>query len=201
MLPPYAWLNLVRNPFGDLPAGAVGALWVGTLPVLWPGEVLLVRGAEGRGKSALLRALQRAHPGAVYERIEEGETQLRTSLRPAPSLLLIDEAQRLSRGARARLWAEAGALVLAAHADLSRECPRPCRVWWVRGLRPEALLEIVARRIEWARRGPGPLPWVDAEGARALVARFGDDLRAIEEHLYDRLQEMRAVGAIPMSVR
>jgi hypothetical protein len=56
-----------------------------------------------------------------------------------------------------------------------------------------SLLEkMVARRMEWARRGPGPIPSVDEEALRSLLTRHGRDLRAIQSHLYDWCQQLDA---------
>jgi hypothetical protein len=49
------------------------------------------------------------------------------------------------------------------------------------------------RRIEWARRGPGPLPQIRLQTAQAMLDHFGDDLRAIEFCLYDLYQNLREI--------
>ena len=60
-------------------------------------------------------------------------------------------------------------------------------------LRLPALLH---RRIDWARRGPGPVPQVPDETLDRLLHRFGDDVRAMERALYASVQRMTEVGDV-----
>jgi hypothetical protein len=196
---PYAHLNLRRNPFGE-PSRAERA----GLAVVELGDLLgFLRGGDrravqlvgdsGRGKTTHLLALE-AQLGAPYQRVLlEG---------PAPrfpraALLLVDELQHLRARARRRLYRRARSLVAGTHEDLTPELTRAGyeveTVCVARRLTPDLLREILARRLEWARRGPGPLPRVSQAACVALVARFGDDVRAIEHLLYERIQGLEGV--------
>ena len=46
---------------------------------------------------------------------------------------------------------------------------------------PGFLRRLVDRRMEWARRRPGPLPRIDEAELAALSARHGSDIRAIAQ--------------------
>ena len=56
--------------------------------------------------------------------------------------------------------------------------------------RLEAILE---KRIEWARRGPGPLPSVQRSTIEHLIERLGDDVRAMEGELYELFQNLDGI--------
>lgn len=208
---PFHHLNLRWNPFGEPPPEDRGRL-----AVLAPGEldrwqarlsaggwVIQFLADEGRGKSTRLHALSDRLPEAPYLYFAEDEPRRSMNRRLAGTadapVLLLDETQRLSRWTRRRLWRRPGvAIALASHRDHRREAERAgLRVETVRagaadeGRDPvELLAAIVRRRIEWAQRGPGAVPEISRETLAALVAEHGDDLRAIEDRLYDRLQTL-----------
>jgi hypothetical protein len=68
----------------------------------------------------------------------------------------------------------------------------------VGGVGTEKLGGIVARRIEWARRGPGEVPSVSTSAVSALLLRHGDDVRAIIGELYDVFQNLSEVGPVTL---
>lgn len=208
---PFHHLNLSHNPFGEpLPEDR------GRLAVLAPGEldrwgerlrtggrVIQFLGDEGRGKSTRLHALGDRFPDAPYLYFAEDEPRRSMVRRLAETagapVLLLDETQRLSRWARWKLWRRPGvAIALASHRDHGLEIERAgLRVETVQvgaaeeGRDPvEVLSQVVRRRIEWARRGGGPVPEVSRETLAELVAAHGDDQRAIEDRLYDRFQAL-----------
>lgn len=203
---PWARLNLRHNPFGEPTPAEEAALLV--VPgsqalaeaVRTPGTALQMLGECGRGKTARLRLLEHRFPGAPYVYLpEDGPLpalpRLRRRAGGGPALLL-DEAQRLPRRHLRRLSRHAArsgtSLALATHRDLARELAAAgLRVATVRveGLEVEHLLAIVGRRLRWARAAPGPVPELDRESARRLVERFGDDLRALLDHLYELYQD------------
>lgn len=211
---PWARLNLRWNPFGEPPPEEAASLVV--LPEAGelashlerPAAALQLLGRCGRGKTARLRHLQARFPTTPYLYLpEDGPLPTlprRESQQPpgaasrGPALLptlLLDEAQRLPRHRRRRLFRslarEGAALALAAHRDLTRELESAglaVRTQVVAGLRPRQLQAVLERRLEWSRRGPGPLPDLEP-GPEELIERFGDDLRSILDHLYERWQE------------
>lgn len=186
----FASLNLRWNPFGDPPPEDRAALAVADLPELLPGDPLQIVGGPGRGKTTLLLALAARHPGAVYGCVEEDEDRYRVEV-PDGGILLLDEADRLRPRLLRRLLARPLRLALGTHVDLSLPAGCSLRTWRAGVVDPERLGEILRRRIEWARRGPGPLPRVPPDVVRRLIQRFRDDLRAIEGFLYDVFQDLK----------
>jgi len=202
---PFAHLNLRRNPFGELPLETRPALAVldpePLLAHLAPERaVLQFLGDKGRGKTTHLLALRAVRPAPYLHLPEDGP------LPPVPTelpLLYLDESQRLTWRLRRKLFRGPGRLVLGTHEDHTRALRRAGRpvttVEAGAGLDLPRLEQIVRKRIEAARRDAGPLPWVPEEGLRWLLARFGDDVRGMEHHLYRRFQVLAEVG--PLEVR
>ncbi len=198
---PFEHLNLRHNPFGELTLEERGRLCVGELEPLVaalsaPPFVLQVIGECGRGKTSLLVGLRRAFPDAPYVHLpEEG----RLPRIPEAPVLFVDETQLLSLWARRRLFRRGGALALGTHCDHSAELRRagvPFRTVGVGGVDAEHMERIVRARIEAARRGEGPVPTLPPPQIAALVERFGDDLRAVEHHLYRIFQRLEEVDDV-----
>jgi hypothetical protein len=192
-------LNLCRNPFGELEAHDRAALAV-VEPALLErarelrrgGQALLFLGDCGRGKSTHLHALHALHPSAPLTYVGPGE---RPRI-PAAPVVFLDEVQRLSSRRRARLFRRRASFVLGSHQDHGAELERAgLRVTTVRvgGVDAHRLEHILARRIEAARRAPGPVPRIPRDTLEALTRQFGDDLRAIEDHLYGVFQALEEV--------
>ena len=192
-------LNLCRNPFGELEAHDRAALAV-VEPALLErarelrrgGQALLFLGDCGRGKSTHLHALHALHPSAPLTCVGPGECPRI----PAAPVVFVDEVQRLSRRRRERLFRRRASFVLGSHRDHGAELERAgLRVTTVRvgGVDAHRLEHILAKRIEAARRAPGPVPRIPRDTLEALTRQFGDDLRAIEDHLYGIFQALEEV--------
>ena len=196
----YERLNLKRNPFGepgDSERASLAVLDVFRYETLLRqgGWVIQFIGECGRGKSTHLRALHSRFPGAPFRYIGEGE---RPRLEPRP-LWFIDETQRLSRWRRHALFRGCESMAIGTHEDHSlaiRRAGKRVEVVEVGGVTHETLREILERRVEWARRGPGPVPWFAPEDIENLIERFGDDIRSIEGYLYEVVQRMEAMGRV-----
>lgn len=195
---PFANLNLRRNPFGepadeeraDLAVVECGLIDRLEQSLSDPGFAVQFMGDCGRGKSTHLHALRARFPGAPYLYFAEGE---KPPPIPRASVLFLDETQRLPWHTRGRVFRWDVALVLGTHRDHSRELARAGRkVETVRlaGLTTPTLRRIIERRIEWARRGPGPVPSLGPGSVARLHGRFNGDLLAIEDHLYDVFQTL-----------
>jgi hypothetical protein len=192
---PFAHLNLRRNPFGEPPVDTRASLAIVDLPDLRAGEPVQLIGDSGRGKTTHLLALRARHPGAFYERLHEGESRLREPA-PAAGTFLLDEAQRLNATDLRRLTAGDLVLAFGTHHDLSPVVGRPLRTVRVDVVDVARLRAIVDRRLEWARRAPGPVPVVPDAVLSVLIARHGTDVRAIEGALYDAVQKLEEPGHV-----
>lgn len=195
---PFGHLNLRRNPFGELQFAERAALAVVEVDrfvdrLKRPGYAVQFMGEKGRGKTTHLLAVMRHFPRAVY--VHVGENQ-RPPI-PHGQPLLIDEIQRLPRRRRRRIFRRGVSLAVGTHRDVSPELIRAGfevdSVEPAAMLNPRRLHEMLGRRIESSRRGPGPLPQVRLRTAQDMLDRFGDDLRAIESHLYDLFQNLPGI--------
>jgi hypothetical protein len=206
---PFADLNLCRNPFGEVGRADRGRLAVVEVDhcvqrLKRARYAVQFLGGQGRGKTTHLLAILRAVPGAAYVWVDErGRARI-----PQGRPLLIDEIQRLPHRRRRRLWRRMVPLALGTHEDLREELARDGyeveTVHAAAGLDAGRLARILNRRIEFFRRDPGPLPRIERETAQAMIDRFGDDLRAIQWHLYERFQNLsegcRPPNAFPSSI-
>lgn len=203
---PWARLNLRHNPFGEPEPDEIPQLVVApeveelVARLRRARSAVQVLGASGRGKTARLRAIGRSFPDRPYVYLpQDGPLPGLPSFedaRPGEPALLLDEAQRLPRRKRRRLWrriaARGASLAVAAHEDLAgelRAAGLSPRTVVVAGLDPERLAAIVDRRLEWARLEPGALPRPGTALCRSSIDRCGDDLRAILDHLYELYQD------------
>ncbi|MFP6621593.1 MAG: hypothetical protein VB877_19770 [Pirellulaceae bacterium] len=192
---PFIHLNLRFNPFGELPLKYRAELAIiDTAPLLAhldrPGAVLQLLGDKGRGKTTHLLTIKSGFPDAAYVHFPEGE---RPPI-PAGSPLLLDEAQRIPWWQRRQLFQFSGPLVLGTHRDFTRQLQRLGRdvktIEAGEGTNAARLDQVFHRRIEFARRDPGPVPSIPMNTIHHLLAQHGDDLRAMEGRLYERFQEL-----------
>ncbi len=195
---PFARLNLRRNPFGEWELAAWAGLAVVDVDrfvarLRRPGFAVQFLGDPGRGKTTHMLALWARFPQARYVHVGENE---RPRI-PRGHPLLVDEIQRVPAGRRRRLFRRRVSLALGTHEDLHPELAQAgfdVETVQVGGsLDAPRLASILNRRIDAARRGPGPVPWVTESTARAMIDRFGDDVRAIQWHAYDVFQTLRGV--------
>jgi hypothetical protein len=192
---PFAHLNLRFNPFGEIPLEHRAELAVVDLESI-VGQLDDRRtafqfiGEKGRGKTTHLLALKVRFPNAAYVHIPEDEKP------PIPvgNPLLIDEAQRLPRWKRWRVFRRIVPLVLGTHEDYSGELRRAGRevtTIEVGGrLGTSRLQQLLERRIEFARRGEGTVPHVTRKAIDNLLLRFGNDVRGMEGRLYEVFQTL-----------
>ncbi|WP_168210548.1 hypothetical protein [Persicimonas caeni] len=198
---PFAHLNLRRNPFGEVPPEERGRLAVVDVErfvpkLAAPGFVVEFVGDCGRGKTTHLRALWDRSPNAPFVKVPE---KARGFDVPDAPLVFVDEAQFLGRWQRRRTFRGERSFAVGTHESLAKVYERAGLDWImieVGGVDAERVRQMIERRLEWARREPGPLPQVTNAAIAAMLERHGDDLRAIEHHLYEvfqRLEEIRDV--------
>ncbi|MEM7168216.1 MAG: hypothetical protein AAF581_22405 [Planctomycetota bacterium] len=197
---PFAHLNLRFNPFGELlpeERGRLAVVDLGTLPTELAGTRVAVQflGNHGRGKSTHLLALHQHFPSAAYTQLHHGDTP---DFQRA-HVQFIDSFDQLARRRRRAVYRVSESIAFTTHEDLSNELERfgyRCRTHVVGGHSPMLVREIVQRRIEFARRDPGAVPHVSDDDIRVLTARFGDDIRALEGHLYEVFQRLEGLGRV-----
>lgn len=191
---PWAKCNLCRNPFGELtPDERADVAIVDLDPiarrVAQPRSAVQLIAECGRGKTTRMLALWKSIRTASYVYLSEDG--------PCPAIpegnpVLIDEAQRLPKAVLRQILKTGVPLVLATHDDLSRPLRRfDYHVHTQRieeGNTPELIHRLLNRRIEAARLQEGPLPVLSLGQSRGLVARFGSNIREIENYLYELVQ-------------
>jgi len=191
---PYHYLNLRRNPFGELTRDERAELAIVEVDVLIDflatgRDVLQVIGPCGHGKTTHLLAIGKAMPTARYLYLpEDGPRPTVDASRP----MIVDEAQRMSWWQLRSALRHGGPLILGTHVDLSKQiCRAGLRVRTVDVTQPVSILrlaEILNQRIEAGRFNDGKLPQITQEIASRLQQVFGANVRAIERHLYDEFQ-------------
>ncbi|MCH2203329.1 MAG: hypothetical protein MK102_15275 [Fuerstiella sp.] len=198
---PFSHLNLRRNPFGELTTEEWTALAdVDVVPLLQllsvPRSVIQFIGGKGYGKTTHLLAIRSQFESASYVHIPEGESR---SI-PAGWPVLIDEAQRLTRWQRIRIFRPLVPLVLATHSDFSRALRGAGRevttIEVEDRTNSERLHRILNARIDAARRSPGETPTVSHATAQKLLNEFGPDIRRILHVLYGRIQRLDCIAEL-----
>lgn len=193
---PFARLNLLRNPFGELsPDDRIRAAVLDVEPwATWlhqPDSAIQFVGPCGRGKTTHLFAICACFPAAAYVYLPEDDPHPKI---PWGTPLLIDEAQRMSIWERRQVLRRRVPLALGTHRDLSRSLQRAgyrVRTIDVAAETNAARLQAIGnRRVELARLGRGPIPHLTKGDAQALDRRFGTDVRAMEHYLYDQFQHL-----------
>mgnify|MGYP000500927329 CR=1 FL=1 len=201
-MPPFVHLNLRRNPFGEFDRDERKALAVVELDDLTlhmdrPGKVAIqFLGPQGRGKSTHLLALHRLHEAAPYTQLyvdEEVEV-------PPGDVQFIDSFDLWPTRRRRRALRAVHRLACTTHVDLRPELQSmgfdvvtrrfgAASRTHLHGL----VRSVMERRIEHCRRREGPVPHLDDVDVARLIALFGDDIRAMEHHLYDLFQALPGV--------
>lgn len=196
---PFEQLNLRWNPFGEPAPEDIATLAVVDVEAYverlrQPGFAVQYLGEVGRGKSTHLMALHRFFPDMPYLKFPENTRIPRI---PHAPVLFLDETQRLPRTLRRRIFSRRGSFVIGTHEDHSTELAQ-AHVETVSihlsGMTAERLAQIIERRLEWARRSPGPLPYLSASRISRLIEAYGDDLSAILGCLYEEFQALQGGG-------
>lgn len=201
---PFASWNLRYNPFGELMASERADVAVFDVePIahqLMQGQTAVqFIGPCGRGKTTRLLALQRrlAIPSSATIYLPPfswaNPSWWRKTLRTKGSPIMIDEAQRMPQPIRWAVFRRRVPLLLGTHRDLSGPLRRAGYRVFTHIVGPQNDAEHVAKvanaRLCAARLTAAEVPQLSIEDAQWLVARFGDDLRAIESFLYHQVQQ------------
>jgi hypothetical protein len=193
-------LNLRWNPFGEPAPEDIASLAVVDVEAYVerlrrPGFAVQYLGEAGRGKSTHLMALHRFFPDMPYLKFPENT---RIPSIPHAPVLFLDETQRLPPRLRRRIFSRKGSFVIGTHEDHSPELAQAgieAVSIHLSGMTAERLAQIIERRLEWARRGPGPLPDLGASRITELIETYEDDLSAILGRLYEDFQRLQDGGS------
>lgn len=169
------------------------------------GENLLILGQRGRGKSTLLRTLIRRlewqHMTTAYERLPFGKWRYDTNFNELDGFAP-DEAQRLA------LWEwphlirrvqDGMRLIMGSHRNdrwLFNMCRIPIRVFHLEQQNTrDHLARVLQQRLDYFADGEAKL-WFTDDAIDYLWHEYADNLRAIEDVLYDVFQQMDEAQAI-----
>jgi hypothetical protein len=192
------WVDLVRGALGGRRAGESGA-GVSDAP-----RRFFSRGRSGRARPFVLQLLGPAgcgkttHLDALHRHFPSAPHVAWSALHGWPAMgagdpLFLDDAHALPE----RRWRSVlarRALVVATQRDLTGTLGRvapECRLQTVRivgRITPDHVRRLLDDRLEWARRGPGPVPKIGADAIVSLLSRHGSDLRALYDELYRFIQ-------------
>ena len=150
--------------------------------------VIELVGAQGRGKTSHLRLISQAFPEApVY--FLHNHSAGHPLLEDIGPLVFIDSIHHLNIFQRHKLFKSGKTIVLTTHNRrfLEYQFARIAyRSYAFRGITPDILKTTILNRIKLAAGVlPEGFPTEDLE-VEALIARFGDDYRAILNHLYEQ---------------
>jgi hypothetical protein len=193
---PYRKWNLRRNPFGELTLQERAELAIVDELDTWlarlrdPRVALQLVGGAGFGKSTRLLALHRHMAGSTFVYYPEDGT--RPEL-PSGRPLIVDEAQRMGWWNERKMLRGPGPIILATHVSMEQKL---ARAGWSlilvdldQRLTTATLVRILNRRIEASRFDAAQsVPLIEETSAKMLLERYGDNVRSIEEYLYDLLQ-------------
>jgi hypothetical protein len=201
---PFAHLNLRLNPFGAVTPAESAKLAIVNIDLQQfisrlqkPGFAIQFMGPSGRGKTTHLFALYDHFSGYPYIYVPADAPIPEI---PDTPVQFVDEMQRIGRKQRKIILGRPASFVIGSHKNHRREFIKAgldYEVVRLQGLSVDRLMKIVERRIERARRSlDKPVPFVGEDSAANLIATYGDDLWAIENHLYDVFQELQEVGEV-----
>lgn len=194
---PFEHLNLTRNPFGEMEPVERAQLACVDLETMKsqlekPSAAIQLIGDCGRGKSTHLLALRFGISVGTYLYCEE---DVRTRLPAlAGPVVIVDEAQRLSRTDRSKLFRSPFPIAIGTHTDYTQPLERSGRnvmqIEVARLVTVDHLLKVFNARIEHVRRAEGSVPRVTRETAARLADQHGTNVRQMESDLYDVFQSM-----------
>lgn len=168
-----------------------------------PTPLLQICGIKGAGKTSVLYALMnefsRIGSAPVYTYVPPDQAPPKLEIDKSP--MLVDEAQRLPRRSRLRLYRKALALtlnsihnprlILATHEDFSGEFSQfPLEFETIQLTAPGEtdLTLLLEKRIQHFASGAASSVRFEPGAVRYLSNKFGDDLRSMETFLYTYFQ-------------
>lgn len=202
---PWAWCNLQQNPFGELTRSqrielAVVDLpgWLSALPddfPMFPQSHMAIQWLAqcGFGKSTRLLAATKWFPEAYYVYVDP---MGKCGPIPEAKLLLLDEADRMPRPILKSILRLGTPLMLGVHRSLKRLLTQWNYRVQTHSLQSEneatQLARIMNTRLRHFRLDADRVvPQLTKDESQWLSRRFGGDMRAVEDYLYDQVQTQR----------
>ncbi len=210
---PFHRLGFRSNPFQALTHEELAdvAVLPNEVEALLPAEFthLQILGAQGRGKTSTLLALQKYFvelgKRTAYEYLPPGQHSFRTNLRGL-DIFLMDEFQRLSARYTVRLIKRSAKsdasglrLVISSHEDVKsffNDQARPLKTVQLELEDTEFLRILIQRRLTYFSLDEGSKVAFKEDALQILHHRFGDDLRTLEDFLYEFFQNLKTGGEI-----
>ena len=153
-------------------------------------------GKKGRGKTTHLLALQKYFSDSLYIYYPENGPKPKVNKSP---LLFLDETQRFKPKERMRIWQRKTTFVVGTHQDHSEEFAKAGLEYEsviLEGLSETKLANIIKLRLEHARRSKGNIPYLDEYAIKKLIERFDDNIRSIEDYLYEVFQDLETISCV-----
>ena len=199
---PFSHLNLRFNPFGELNPEQRKQIAVVDIESIirsldLPSVAIQFLADHGRGKTTHLLALHKHYPDAEYTKIYTGDNPEFMS----QAIRFVDSIENITKKQRRDLYKKSGSIAFTTHTDLSQELERAgfSVINKIISMKNEkTLLQIFRQRIEYARRAEGATPHIDLETVKQLKQRYGDDVRAMESFLYEKLQTLERIENVKM---
>jgi chromosomal replication initiation ATPase DnaA len=174
---------------------------------------LQIIGNQGSGKTSALLALKKRFKDqghkVQYCYLPPGQTKLPGTW-PVGEILLIDEMQRLTQNQRLRVvkkvapMREAGLrLIFSSHEDLSpvfARLRRPLQTIPLHHHEAEFVRSVIERRLRFFSEGDSARASLTEEAYGWLGETFADDLRSLEDFLYEVFQRRQFESVISVEV-
>ncbi len=188
-------LNLRFNPFGELSSlerKQVAYVNIDGLAGYMADERTCIQfiADHGRGKTTHLLALHKQCEEFPFIRLHIDEVPKFE----VADKYFIDSIENLSLFQRLKVYKKYKRLAVTTHRDLSWELRLSgfkVKTICVSTQSTQALLCIFQRRIEFARRNAGKVPELTVQQVDGLKLRYGDDIRSMEDELYEYFQNLR----------
>lgn len=192
----FAPLNLRFNPFGALSDEEwldVSIVNIDHLEAFIrdPRTAVQFLADHGRGKTTHLRKLYQKFPQASYVKLCPDEKFPRFT---RESLRFVDGIENAIPTQRLKIYKKTTSIAFTTHSDLTLELEK--QGYHVITERISCacdmtLLEILNARIEIARDTMGRIPLLEMDAIKNLRAIYGDNIRAMQYHLYNEFQKLK----------
>lgn len=198
----FSHLNLKFNPFGELNAEQRKQVCVVNIDSIKDSlnqhaVAIQFLADHGRGKTTHLLSLHKHYPETEYIKLYAGDQPVFAQ----QSCRFVDSIENLSKKNRRLLYNKSGSLACTSHTDLSHELKSAGYQVVTKIIcqsDEEILKQVFNKRIEFSRRNSGEIPLIKNSHIKNLKFRYGDDIRAMEHHLYEKFQCLERIEYVEM---